>query len=70
MIGVDGHPNVGRKLVGEGRLIATIIQLSSGGPAVEWAAKVVAGERPSPDVVLPLTPYPDPAHLRPLGVLP
>jgi ribose transport system substrate-binding protein len=70
LIGVDGHPDVGRKLVGEGKLVATIIQLSSGGPAVEWAAKVLAGERPSPDVVLPLTPYPEPTQLRPLGALP
>jgi ABC-type sugar transport system substrate-binding protein len=67
-IGIDGHPDVGRRLVDEGRLVATIIQLSSGGPAVEWAAKVVAGERPSPDVVLPLTPYPEPAFLRPITI--
>ena len=66
-VGIDGHPNVGRRLVDDGQLAATIIQLSSGGPAVEWAARVVGGERPSPDVILPLTPYPEPALLRPLS---
>jgi ABC-type sugar transport system substrate-binding protein len=67
-IGIDGHPNVGRKLVDEGRLMATIVQQSTGGPALEWAARVLAGQRPSPDVVLPLVPYPEPALLKPLSI--
>lgn len=67
LVGIDGHPDVGRRLVDERRLAATIIQLSSGGPAVEWAAKVMAGQRPAPDVVLPLTPYPDDTRLRPIA---
>jgi ABC-type sugar transport system substrate-binding protein len=66
LVGVDGHPDVGRRLVDEGRLAATIVQLSSGGPAVEWAAKVLDGLGPSVDVVLPLTPYPEPALLKPI----
>jgi ABC-type sugar transport system substrate-binding protein len=66
-VGVDGHPAVGRKLVDENVLLATIIQASSGGPAIQWAAKVLDGERPAPDVVLPLTPYPEPVMLKPLA---
>ena len=67
LVGIDGHKEFGRRLVDEGKLSATVIQLSSGTPAVEWAARVLAGERPSPDVVLPLTPYPEAAKLRPLA---
>jgi len=67
LIGIDGHRDVGRRLVDEGALAATIIQLPSGGPAVEWAARVLAdGESPA-SVVLPLTSYPDLAQLRPLS---
>jgi ABC-type sugar transport system substrate-binding protein len=65
LIGIDGHLNFGRRLVDEGKLAATIIQLSSGGPAVDWAARVLAGEHPASDVVLPLTPYPPAAQLAP-----
>ena len=68
MVGIDGHPDVGRRLVDEGKLAATIIQLSSGGPAVEWASKVLAGQNPLSDVVLPLTAYPEPALLRPISI--
>jgi ABC-type sugar transport system substrate-binding protein len=66
-VGIDGHPNVGRRLVDDGVLTATIIQASSGGPAVEWAARVLDGANPAPDVVLPLQPYPEPLRLKSLS---
>jgi ABC-type sugar transport system substrate-binding protein len=68
LMGIDGHHDVGRRFVDQGTFAATIIQLSSGGPAVEWAARVLADDTAPADVVLPLTPYPEPAQLRPLTV--
>jgi ABC-type sugar transport system substrate-binding protein len=63
-VGIDGHPAVGRRLVDEGTLAATIIQASSGAPAVEWAVTVLNGGHTAPDVDLPLKPYPEPAQLK------
>jgi ABC-type sugar transport system substrate-binding protein len=57
--GVDGLPDVGQKLVREGALKATILQQSSGGPAMEWAARWFSGQQNEVDVVLPVAPYPE-----------
>jgi hypothetical protein len=56
--GVDGLPDVGQRLVVEGRLAATIVQMSTGRPAIEWAVRWLGGHTASLDVVLPVTPYP------------
>ena len=63
--GVDGLPAAGQTLVAEGVLTATIVQRSSGGPAMDWAARWIGGERPTDDVVLPVTPHPDLAATLP-----
>jgi ABC-type sugar transport system substrate-binding protein len=57
--GLDGLPSGGRKFVDEGRLTATIIQPSSGQPAVEWLVQAVDGAAVPRSVVLPLSSYPD-----------
>lgn len=65
MTGFDGHPSVGRKMVDEGQLAGTIVQTGPGGPAVEWLARALEGDQRSPQVVLPLAPYPELSRLRP-----
>jgi ABC-type sugar transport system substrate-binding protein len=63
--GIDGRDSVGKKLVNEGRLAATIIQPSSGAPAIEWITKALRGERVPPRVVLSIFSYPDVSALGP-----
>ena len=67
MTGFDGHPSVGRRMVDEGQLTATLIQSGPGTPAVEWVDRARAGDKSSPKVVLPLTPYPELARMRRRG---
>jgi ABC-type sugar transport system substrate-binding protein len=63
--GVDGLAS-GQALVTQGTLAGTILQTSSGRPAVEWAARWLDGDAPALDVVLPVTPYPSlPRSLAP-----
>jgi ABC-type sugar transport system substrate-binding protein len=57
--GLDGRDDVGKTLVDQGRLAATIVLPSSGAPAVEWLAKAFKGESVPRAVVLPVTSYPD-----------
>jgi ABC-type sugar transport system substrate-binding protein len=65
--GFDGHPEVGRKLVDQGRLSATIIHPCPGAPAVRWLGEALRhGRYDGARIVLPLTPYPDTARLRPV----
>jgi ABC-type sugar transport system substrate-binding protein len=66
VLGIDGRDSVGKKLVHEGRLAATIIQPSSGAPAVEWMARALSGERVPPRVVLAVHSYPDVSALGPV----
>jgi len=62
--GCDGLPNVGRKLVQEGKLIATIILPSSGGPAVDAIARALnGGELPPRVVTLQTRSFPEEAAL-------
>jgi ABC-type sugar transport system substrate-binding protein len=65
--GIDGSVDLGQKLVSEGVIAATIIQSSSGRPAIEWAARCIAGKRPEGNVSLPVTPFPMlPSSRRPV----
>ena len=64
VLGVDGIEQSGRKSVDEGRLTATIIQPSSGGPAVELLARCFTGEAMPANTVLPLVSYPDLQRLK------
>lgn len=65
VVGCDGTPEVGQRMVREGRLAATVVLARSAGPAVERAARfLLAGEMPPPVVMLKSTPYPDEATLR------
>jgi ribose transport system substrate-binding protein len=64
--GVDGRADVGQKLVIQGALAATVIQMSSGGPAVEWATRLFEGHASEPDVVLPVSAFP--ALARPIAL--
>jgi ABC-type sugar transport system substrate-binding protein len=62
--GCDGHPQVGRKLVDEGALAATIVVPSTGAPAVEQLLKAVAtGQIPPAELILHVKSYPDEASL-------
>jgi ribose transport system substrate-binding protein len=63
LLGFDGHPDVGQRLVASGELVATIIQRVTGAPAVDWIVRRSAGEPIPWDVVLPLTAFPDATQL-------
>jgi len=61
-------PDVGRKLVEAGQLIATIILPSSGGPAVEAIARDLQhGELPPKVVTLSSVSFPDETVLAEKG---
>lgn len=62
--GIDGLPDLGQRQVTEGALAATIIQPSSGKPAVEWATSWLDGRKAPLDVTLPVTPFPPIELLR------
>lgn len=62
--GCDGAPEIGQKMVREGRLVATVVLPRVAGPAVEEVAALLArGERPAPVITHAATSYP------PLGEL-
>jgi ABC-type sugar transport system substrate-binding protein len=62
--GCDGHPRVGRRLVDEGELAATIAVPSTGAPAVEQLLKAIASRQvPLAELILPVSSYPDEATL-------
>jgi ABC-type sugar transport system substrate-binding protein len=63
LLGFDGHPDVGQRLVASGELTATVIQKVTGKPAVEWIAGRASGQALPLDVVLPLTAFPDASQL-------
>jgi inositol transport system substrate-binding protein len=59
VIGCDGLVNGGRQLVDAGRLAATIITPSNGGPAVQLVARALQADvMPPPALHLPPAPYP------------
>lgn len=58
VLGVDGAPQEGRRLVDEGRITATVIVPATSATAIEMLAGVWDG-RPAPQkLVLPATPHP------------
>ncbi|HEY7516293.1 MAG TPA: hypothetical protein VIC87_17515, partial [Vicinamibacteria bacterium] len=62
--GVDGNPDVGRRLVDEGALAATIVVPSTGAPAVEHLLKAIATRQiPPAELILHVKSYPDEATL-------
>lgn len=62
--GVDGVPEVGQRLVQEGKLAATIVTPSNGGPAVDLvAAWLKTGAQPPAELVLHPVPFPEDSEL-------
>ena len=62
--GCDGAPEIGQKMVREGRLVATVVLPRVAGPAVDEVAALLArGERPAPVITHAATSFP------PLGEL-
>jgi ABC-type sugar transport system substrate-binding protein len=62
--GVDGNPEVGRRLVDEGALAATIVVPSTGAPAVDRLLKAIATRHmPPAELILHVKSYPDEAAL-------
>ena len=65
IVGCDGTPNLGQRLVREGRLRGTVVTPPASGPAVEWIARMRGhGEIPPAVVVQTLTSFPALSSLR------
>jgi ABC-type sugar transport system substrate-binding protein len=65
IVGCDGTPTLGQRLVREGRLRGTVVTPPASGPAVEWIArKRRRGEIPPAMVVQAVTSFPGLASLR------
>ena len=65
IIGCDGTPTLGQRLVREGRLRGTVVTPPASGPAVEWIARMRGhGEIPPAVVVQELTSFPALSSLR------
>jgi ABC-type sugar transport system substrate-binding protein len=65
--GCDGTPQLGQTLVGERRLLATVVLPRSSGPAVEAVARLLReGAVPPPISTLEATSFPAEATLQPL----
>jgi len=63
-LGIDGVPDVGQKMVDEGRLAATIVMPSNTGPALEALHRhLIEGSRIPATVLLPTRSYPDEVKL-------
>jgi ribose transport system substrate-binding protein len=64
LLGIDGVPEVGQKLVDAGVLTATVVMPSNAGPAVDALARwLSAGARPPSHLSLAARSYPDEAEL-------
>ena len=65
LIGCDGSPGLGQRLVRESRINATVTLPSPAGPALEWLARFRdTGELPPPQLSLPVASYPSIKSLR------
>jgi ABC-type sugar transport system substrate-binding protein len=63
--GCDGAPDVGQRLVREGRLAATVVLPRVAGPAVQMVAGVLQqGTRPAPVATLAAESFPPLGELR------
>jgi ABC-type sugar transport system substrate-binding protein len=59
IVGCDGSPRFGQRLVREHRLACTVAVSSSAGPALDWLRRARAGEaRPPTQIILPVTSFP------------
>jgi ABC-type sugar transport system substrate-binding protein len=59
ILGCDGSPRFGQRLVRERRLACTVAVSSSSGPALDWLRRARTGsEKPPTQVVLPVSSYP------------
>ncbi len=59
IIGCDGSPRFGQRLVRERRLACTVAVSSSSGPALDWLHRArTSHEQPPTQVVLPVTSFP------------
>jgi ABC-type sugar transport system substrate-binding protein len=56
--GCDGLPEEGRRMVAKGELAATVIKPTTTGPSVELVARALAGQPPSPELILHAASYP------------
>ncbi len=66
--GCDGAPEVGQKMVRDGRLVATVVLPRVAGPAVEEVAALLArGEKPAPVLTHAATSFPPLAELAPVA---
>lgn len=66
--GCDGAPEIGQKMVRDGRLVATVVLPRVAGPAVdEVAAFLARGEKPAPVITHAATSLPPLADLKPLA---
>jgi len=66
--GCDGAPEIGQRMVREGRLVATVVLPRVAGPAVKAVAALLArGERPAPVVTHAAASFPPLAELRPIA---
>jgi ribose transport system substrate-binding protein len=65
LLGIDGVPGVGQRLVDEGQLAGTVIMPSNTGPAIERiAAWLESGELPPAQVRVPVRSYPEEGELQ------
>jgi ABC-type sugar transport system substrate-binding protein len=66
--GCDGAPDIGQKMVRDGRLVATVVLPRTAGPAVdEVAALLASGTRPAPVITLAATSFPPLNDLKPMA---
>jgi ABC-type sugar transport system substrate-binding protein len=66
VIGVDGMPEFGQRLVAEGKLAATVVMPPTSGRAVEVLVSALRGGPPPPaEIRLPVESHPQPTALRP-----
>ena len=65
IVGCDGSPTLGQRLVREGRLRGTVVTPPAAGPAVEWIARMRRhGEIPPAVVIQPVSSFPGLSSLR------
>ena len=65
IVGCDGSPTLGQRLVREGRLRGTVVTPPASGPAVEWIARMRRhGEIPPAVVIQPVSSFPGLSSLR------
>jgi ABC-type sugar transport system substrate-binding protein len=66
--GCDGAPDVGQRMVREGRLAATVVLPRVAAPAIEVVARLLqSGERPDPQIFHNATSFPPLEELRPIA---